>query len=97
LIDVLTTPETPAKRFIFTGDLASRIHATMALWGDLAFRPLVQTEYGSIGIIWVCPLHGFHGPPHIHKPSCHLGQPTLSNDWRNGGEVGVEVACEDWR
>jgi hypothetical protein len=19
------------------------------------------------------------------------------NDWRNGGEVGVEVACEDWR
>jgi hypothetical protein len=23
--------------------------------------------------------------------------PTLSNDWRNGGEVGVEVACEDWR
>jgi hypothetical protein len=22
---------------------------------------------------------------------------TLSNDWRNGGEVGVEVACEEWR
>jgi hypothetical protein len=26
-----------------------------------------------------------------------MRRPTLSNKWRNRGEVGVEVACEDWR
>jgi hypothetical protein len=41
LIDVLTAPETHAIRFIFMGDLASRIHSTMALWGDLALWALI--------------------------------------------------------
>jgi hypothetical protein len=55
LIDVLTTLETPAKRFIFTGDLASRIDATMALWGDLAFGLLFKLSMDLLGSFGYAP------------------------------------------
>jgi hypothetical protein len=41
LIDVLTASETLAICFMFMGDPASHIHATMALWGDLALWALI--------------------------------------------------------
>jgi hypothetical protein len=45
----------PAIYFIFTGDLASRIHATLALWGDSPFGRLFKLSMDLLGSFGYAP------------------------------------------